>query len=399
MKKEMKKEMKNDMRNGMRNGMRRARRITRGEVSRRVTGEEIHNVPIGLRNIGVYYPETVISSPEIAELSGIPETVIREKFGIESKRKAGPEDTVSEMCTKAARNCIDGIIEPEAIDLLIYHGSEYRDYYVYNCSAQIQHKLGAVHAKTFEIHNLCSSGPLAMQVAKSLMLVNPEIKNALLVVGTRESDLIDYRNERARFMFNFADGAAACLLQRGYGQNEILATEMITDGSFATDVAVHAIGNVNYSRNLRLEQDFGKAEAAKAQGEAVAYYGLDVVDPVSMKERLDTVSLANFVKVIRGAAEKSGYAPYEIKFLAPIFMKRSILDHILNQFQMTPEQSFVLKNFGHVQSADAYISVYEGLKLARIHEGDLVIMLGAGTGYSWVATALKWGKARRSVGV
>lgn len=374
--------------NDMRRHIKGVRRETKGKVTR----EGIRTVPIGLRSIGVYYPETVITSQEIAELSGIPETVIREKFGIESKRKAGPEDTVSEMCTKAARNCIDGIIEPEAIDLLIYHGSEYRDYYIYNCSAQIQHKLGAIHAKTFEIHNLCSSGPLAMQVAKSLMLVNPEIKNALLVVGTRESDLIDYRNERARFMFNFADGAAACLLQRGYGQNEILATEMITDGSFATDVAVHSIGNVNYPKKLRLEKDFVKAEAAKAQGENVAYYGLDVLDPIAMKERLDAVSLANFVKVIRGAAEKSGFDPYEIKFLAPIFMKCSILDHILDQFRMTPEQSFVLKNFGHVQSADAYISVYEGLKLGRIHEGDLVIMLGAGTGYSWVATALKWGK-------
>lgn len=349
------------------------------------------NVSIGLRNIGVYYPDTVISSTEIAELSGIPEHVIRDKFGIESKRKAGSEDTVSEMCVKAARACIEGIIEPEEIDLLIYHGSEYRDYYVYNCSAQIQHKLGAISAKSFELHNLCSSGPLALQLARSLMLVHSEIKNALLVVGTRESDLIDYKNERARFMFNFADGAAACLLQRGYACNEVLETEMITDGSFATDVAVYAVGNVAYPQSLRIEQDFGRFETEKAHGAKVSYYGLDVLDPVSMKERLDAVSLANFIKVIRGAAEKSGYSARDIKFLAPIFMKNSILYHILEQFDMAPEQSFILKNFGHIQSADAYISLHEGLKLGRIKDGDLVIMLGAGTGYSWVATAVKWG--------
>ncbi|WP_206808554.1 3-oxoacyl-ACP synthase [Paradesulfitobacterium ferrireducens] len=351
----------------------------------------ITKVPIGIRNIGVYYPDTIITSSEIAERSGIPEDVIRDKFGIESKRKAAPEDTVSEMCVKAARACIRDIIEPEEVDLLIYHGSEYRDYYVYNCSAQIQHKLGAVNAKSFELHNLCSSGPLALQLAKSLMLVHPEIKNALLVVGTRESDLIDYQNERARFMFNFADGAAACLLQRNYECNEVLETEMITDGSFATDVAVYAVGNVSYPQNLRIEQDFGRYETEKARGSKVSYYGLDVLDPVSMKDRLDAVSLTNFVKVIRGAAEKSGYSPGEIKFLAPIFMKSSILDYILKQFDMTPEQSFILKNFGHVQSADAYISLYEGLKLGRIQDGDLAIMLGAGTGYSWVATAVKWG--------
>lgn len=85
------------------------------------------------------------------------------------------EANVSDMCVKAARSCIQGILEPEELDLIIYHGSEYRDYYLYNCSAQLQHKLGAKNAKTFELHNLCSSGPLAMQLAKSVMFVHPEI--------------------------------------------------------------------------------------------------------------------------------------------------------------------------------------------------------------------------------
>lgn len=352
----------------------------------------MRNTPIGLRNIGVYYPDKVVNSKEIAEQSSIPEAVIREKFGIESKRKAAPGESVSDMCVKAARSCIQGLLEPEELDLIIYHGSEYRDYYLYNCSAQIQHKLGAKNAKTFELHNLCSSGPLALQLAKSLMLVHPEIKNALLVVGTRESDLIDYKNERARFMFNFSDGAAACLLQRGYQKNEILETEMITDGSFATDVAVYGIGNIGYYNNTMIERDFLKAEAGKARGKAVGYYGLDVADPISMKERLDSVSLVNFLKVIIGAAEKSGYSKNDIQFLAPIFMKSSILHYILEQLNMNVNQSFILKDFGHIQSADAYISLYEGLGLGRIHDGDLIIMLGAGTGYSWTATAVKWGE-------
>jgi len=72
-------------------------------------------------------------------------------------------------------------------------------------------------------------------------------------------------------------------------------------------------------------------------------------------------------------------------------MKNSILNCILNNFNMTEEQSFILKSFGHVQSADAYIAVYEALKLKRIKDGDLVVMLGAGTGYSWAATAVRWG--------
>lgn len=355
------------------------------------------NIPIGLRNIGVYYPSAVVTSQEIAEQSGIPEAVIKEKFGLDSKLKAAPGENVSDMCVKAAQNCLQGIIEPAEIDLIIYHGSEYRDYYLYNCAAHIQHKLGAKKANAFQISNLCASGPLALELAKSLMVNHPEIKNALLVTGTRESDLIDFRNKRARFMFNFADGAAACLLQRGYNRNELLETSMITDGSFAKDVAVYGIGNISHHNDMQIEQDFVKAEAAKAEGKQVGYYGLDVADPESMKERLDAVSLVNFLKVINGAVEKSGYSKKDIKFLAPIFMKKSILHFILEQLDMNLNQSFILKDFGHVQSADAYIALYEALRLGRIQDGDLIIMLGAGTGYSWAATAVKWGEKGEAV--
>lgn len=346
--------------------------------------------PIGIRSIGVYYPRNIETSDDIAKLSGIPEEVIREKFGIESKHKAEIGETVSDMCVKAALDCIKGIIEPEDIDLIIYHGSEYRDYYLYNCSADIQNKLGAVNSKTFEVHNLCSSGALSLQLAKSLIITQPELKNVLLVVGTRESDLVDYRNSRARFMFNFGDGAAACLVQRGYEKNQILETEMITDGRFAADVAVYGVGNVNYHKNKIVDKNLENVEAA-AEGNSIGYYGLDVANPEKMKEQLDPISLPNFCKVIARAVEKSGCSKMDINFLAPIFMKKSILNLILGEFGMTDEQSFILKNFGHVQSADAYISVYEGLKLGKIKAGDLVVMLGAGTGYSWAATAVRWG--------
>ena len=123
-----------------------------------------------------------------------------------------------------------------------------------------------------------------------------------------------------------------------------------------------------------------------------AQRNLDVADPQSMKERLDPISLNNFVKVIHKAVEKSGYRDEDIKFVAPIFMKRSILNGILSQFGLTEENSYILEDYGHCQSADAYISLIEASKLGRIKDGDLVVMLGAGTGYTWAATALRWGK-------
>jgi 3-oxoacyl-[acyl-carrier-protein] synthase-3 len=33
----------------------------------------------------------------------------------------------------------------------------------------------------------------------------------------------------------------------------------------------------------------------------------------------------------------------------------------------------------------------EGFKRGRLKEGDIAVLLGAGTGYTWAATAVRWG--------
>jgi 3-oxoacyl-[acyl-carrier-protein] synthase-3 len=111
-----------------------------------------------------------------------------------------------------------------------------------------------------------------------------------------------------------------------------------------------------------------------------------------MKNRLDPITLNNFNEVIIMAIEKSGYRTTDINYLAPIFMKRSLLQNVLEKFGLTEENSFVLEEYGHCQSADAFISLVEGDKLGRLKDGDLAVLLGAGTGYTWAATAVKWGK-------
>lgn len=337
----------------------------------------IDNQIVGIQNIGIYVPEGIQTSAYIAQQSGIPQDVIEKKFGILEKHKAGPCEHVSDMAVQAAQKAL-GDLDPLELDLVVYCGSEYKDYYLFNLAAKVQHVLGAKNANAFEIHSLCSAGVWSLNILKSMMLNNPDINKVLLISSSKETDLIDYRNERARFMFNFGDGASAALLVKGCKKNQILSSHMITDGGFAEDVGAYGIGSKNYYNYEVL--DYTKRN-------------LDVRDPKSMKERLDPISLDNFCKVIEKSVEKSGYQHKDIDFIAPIFMKRSILNHILERFDLTEENSFVLEKYGHCQSADAYISLVEAAKLGRLQDGDLTVMLGAGTGYTWAATAILWGEA------
>ena len=195
---------------------------------------------IGIKNIGVYTPEKLKDSKRIAELSGIPEEVIREKFGIKQVHEASEEETVSEMGVRAAIKALDGF-DPKKLDLVVYCGSEYKDYYLYNCAADIQKRIGAVNANAFEIHSLCSAGVYSLKIVKSMMLADQDINHVLLVSSSKETQIIDYSNNDSRFMFNFGDGAAAVLIEKGLNENVILETAMITDGAFAEDVAVYGV--------------------------------------------------------------------------------------------------------------------------------------------------------------
>ena len=332
-----------------------------------------HNV--GIRSVGSYVPDGIRDSVYISEASGIPEPVIREKFGIKQVHKAGPEDTVSAMGVKASLRAL-GDISPDELDMVVYCGSEYKDFYMFNCAARIKEDIGAKNAVAFEIHSLCSAGVYSLKILKAMMLQDESLRKVLLVSSSKEGDLINYKDTDSRFMFNFGDGAAAVVLERDLGRNVILESSMIVDGQFSTDVYVPGIGCVN-----RDKIDVMSFEDRH----------LRVRDLQDMKTRLDPVTLDNFCKVMDQAVERSGYTNAAVGFVAPICMKKSMLVGLLNHFNLTEEKSFLLEDYGHCQSADCFLSIEEGLRHGRLKDGDLVVTIAAGTGYSWASTAIKWG--------
>lgn len=333
------------------------------------------NENVGIKKIGTYFPQGIRDSQWIAEASGIPEEVIRLKFGIKKVHKADASESVVDMAVKACRSALEDK-DPLEIDLVVYCGSEYKDYYLFNAAASIQHKIGAENAESFELHSLCSAGVYALKVVKAMMLQDPSIRNALLVSSSKEGDLINYRDNDSRFMFNFGDGAAAILLEKNLNENRILETKMISDGRFAEDVYVPAVGAKNFEtlKEPNYEDFF-----------------LQVLDVHGMKERLDPITINNFFSVIEQVVVKSGYIKEDIAFIAPLFMKKSMSNLLLDHFALKPENTYLLEEYGHCQSADCFIAVKKAVEVGRIKKGDLVVLVSAGTGYTWAATVIKWG--------
>ncbi|KAB2336326.1 3-oxoacyl-ACP synthase [Cytobacillus depressus] len=329
---------------------------------------------IGIEATSVYFPKGIETAEILAEKTGIPEKIIIEKFGLYEKHVADETMQASDLAIAAARGALNKI-DPLSIDVVIYFGSAHKDYYVWSCASKIQYELGTKNAYAFEIMNVSASFPIALKVAKDMLKADESIKNILLVGGCKDSQFIDYENPRSRFMFNFADGGTAALVMRESATSEILESAIITDGSFHNDVRIPAGGS----------KHFASMETVQNR-----QHYIDVVDPASMKERLDPVSLPNFEKVIKQALQKSGLALQDINVLLPLHSKRSMFRELLQRLNLPEEKAVYLDHHGHMSALDPCIGLHFASQQGKLKNGDIAVAVSAGTGYTWAATVIQW---------
>lgn len=334
---------------------------------------------VGIVDVNAYTPAEFQPAEEIAARSGIPLEVVRDKFGLIGKRIAAPDEHVSVLAAKAATPIFERHCR-RPLDVLIYMGSPHRDFPVWTAAPKVQQLLGCTASASlaFDLQAVSAGCPIALQVAKGLIAGAPTIGQVMLVGGSREHELIDYTNPRSRFMFNFGAGGAAVLLRRDHPENHLLETVAMTDGRFADDVMVPAGGS---------------RESASETSVRQRRHFLDVGDPAAMKAKLDPISAARFIQVARQAVERSGYPVSDIALLCPIHVKRSLFLQVLDGLGLREEQAVYLSDYGHMSAIDPLVGLWRARDQGRLKQGDIVVLLSAGTGYTWAATAIRWGRA------
>jgi 3-oxoacyl-[acyl-carrier-protein] synthase-3 len=326
---------------------------------------------VSLTATAAYLPERWMTAAEVAQHSGIPEDVIVEKFGLRGKHIAAEDEHVSDLSVSAAQALLDETgIDPGSIDVVMYYGSMWKDYAVWQAAPWIAHRVGATRAYCVEYDNVSCGTPVALRIARDMLLAEEDLQRILLVAACRESYLLDYANERSRFMFNFGDGAVAGLLVKNGGRNEVLGCHGITDGSFSLQVKVPSGGSVFPNGGYRF---------------------LDVADPAQMKEGLDEVSLENFVAAARIAVMKSGAALADVGYLCGIHMKPSMHRLLVERLGLDPSRAAYLDDTGHMSGVDPLLALDRASRNGDLREGELVLLLAAGTGYTWAASVVRWG--------
>jgi len=121
------------------------------------------------------------------------------------------------------------------------------------------------------------------------------------------------------------------------------------------------------------------------------YRYLDVADPASMKDGLDKVSLANFVAAARGAVERSGAELSDVGYLCGIHMKPSMHRALAAELGLDESRAAYLDDTGHMSGVDPLLAFDRAGRTGELHDCELVLLLAAGTGYTWAARVVRWG--------
>src|SRR6056297_3212843 len=108
-------------------------------------------------------------------------------MGVVEKRVCPPDDDhVTDMSVKAAEDALaNAAVDPADLDLVVYHGSEYKNHVVWSAAADVAHRLGADDAYAKETYALCAGYPITLRELDAHLEAG-DIETALLVAASRE---------------------------------------------------------------------------------------------------------------------------------------------------------------------------------------------------------------------
>jgi 3-oxoacyl-[acyl-carrier-protein] synthase III len=305
-------------------------------------------------DIQFYIPQSYQSYEDIATLSGLPSSVVKEKLGI-TKKPVENKLGIEEMLLESAKGLLSAD-RKQNTKIVIYSGSDAKGKHVWTLAPKLGYLLELKRYYGFDVSSQCVGGIVGLQLATKLVSNG---SYALLCVATKQSSLVNYSDPSSTFMFDFSDGAMSALIAKEEGKYEILSFSFLSDGYF---------GDVVYA-----EQRSNLLEVHEIPG---------------WRDKMREESKKNFIYVIEEALSQAGVSKSKIGFVALVHMKRSFHRALLDTLGLKEEQSFYLENFGHMQGVDPFLAMEIARKQGKLEKG-VVVLASAGTGWTWGASVLE----------
>lgn len=326
---------------------------------------------IGIVSYGLYTPAEFEAAKEVAIRSCLGIEEVR-ALGIERKCRPSAEDQPITMAVKAAKQALDraGDTRPEDVDLVLWTGEEYKDYIAQTAAIRLQEEVGCRRAWAFDLVGQGVTTLLGLRLARDMMISDPTINTVLLAGGTRNVDMVDYRNPDTRWLLPISASGGALVLRRGGSHHSLEEMAFIVDPQMADEVYVPGGGTEIPFRPDNL-------------GSAVMFY--NTPHPEIVRDYL----AGRWIDALTETAVKTlaGRSP---DYLALRHLAPAERQEVLSRLGVSPERSAALDQWGCHGINDVLLSLDLGVKSGAIREGSRVLMVSGGIGFTYAAAMIRW---------
>lgn len=297
---------------------------------------------------GTALPEKVVTNADLSAMMDTNDEWITERTGIKRRHVGG--STASLSVASARRAIAMAGIDPATIDGLVLSTTT-PDRTVPATSATVQNELG-LRCGAFDVNAACSGFVYAYVVAQGLLAIGSK---RLLVIGTDTLSRITDWSDRGTAIL-FADGSGACVVDATPDAGQLLGWDLDADGSLEhllyADVGgyIHMDGKEVFRRAVRIMVDSARKSLAKA--------GLSVDD---------------------------------VKLCVPHQANLRIIDAACRNLGIPLERTaIVLHETGNTSSASIPLALFDAADRGRLHDGDIVLLVGFGAGMTAASAVLEW---------
>lgn len=331
----------------------------------------VENVyPVGIRSIGRYVPDRVVTNAELAGRLPTTDEWIKRNIGIETRCFSAPGEWSSDLGARALLDACAQAGRPVSEVSLVICGTYTPDHMLPHTASAIMRKAGIGGVPGFDVNSGgCPGAVFALDVGAKYA-ASGEYPCVAVVLADVSSKAFDPEDRTVGVIFG--DAAACYLLEetsRGPGIGRSL---LRTDPSHYHSAFIAREQRVDVNGSPKFS-DFG-SEFMTMQGRDIKEFVLGVI-PDFIKEFLSSMALE----------------PDDIDFFALHQANRNLVHGVLAALGQPLAKTMTnLERLGNTSGASLPLLLREAAESGRLRRGDLALLVAFGAGLNYGATLVRW---------
>lgn len=319
---------------------------------------------------GRYVPEKMLPNSYFNEILGrnVDEWLVQ-NVGIRERHVMAETETTSDLCAYAANQALQQAGITAAQVGLVIVATDTPDYFSPATATVVQHKIGAVHAGTFDVNCACAGWVTALDTAARYIQTDDELEYVLVIGAYGMTRFVDYTDRYTCTLF--ADGAGAVLVGAG-DKPGFLAGKRLARGDFYDALGIYT-GAVAcpvtpaHENNGRPRVQFVRKFPA-------------------------TFNSDNWPPLIKKTAEKANLALDDIDFYLFTQLNLNTIKNIMEIIgQPLSKTHWIMDKWGYTGSACIPMALDDALEQGKGPKpGDKVLFIASGGGISMACTVWEW---------